>query len=70
MMDKRTGYGNSSGNYTRWHANITGINDYYPFGMTMEDRTSEYKNYRFSHNTQMKTDEIAGATVVNRDEPG
>ncbi|MBX9449221.1 MAG: hypothetical protein KL787_05670 [Taibaiella sp.] len=61
VTDKRTGYGNASGNYTRWHANITGINDYYPFGMTIEDRTSEYKNYRFSHTIpQMKTDEIAG----------
>ena len=60
LSDKRSGYGDNSGNFTAWQPDVWTVSDYYPFGMQMEERRWENKDYRFGYNTQERTDEIAG----------
>ena len=60
LSDKRSGYGDISGNFTAWQPNVWTVSDYYPFGMQMEERRMENKEYRFGNGGQEKVNEVSG----------
>src|SRR5690606_10213734 len=62
FLDRKTGYGNSSGSYIGFNADVASITDYYPFGMPIAERTiiSTTPFSKFGYNGQLRVDEIAG----------
>lgn len=67
VLDRKTGKDpvtiGSLQKYTHWHADLAGVQDYYPFGMLMPGRykfAGDSSEYRFGFNGQQRTDEIAG----------
>jgi hypothetical protein len=60
VMDRKSGYGNTSGLYNGFNANLANVNDYYPGGMEMPGRIKTFSNYRFGNQKQEGDDEIYG----------
>ncbi len=52
---------NSGGTVTGYQADVHAHSDYYPFGMTMEERTGSAEGYRFGFNGKESDDEVYGA---------
>src|SRR5690606_14874858 len=61
VLDRKTGYGNSSGSYIGFNADVASITDYYPFGMPMEERSViNGGGFRFGFNGMEKDNEMKG----------
>jgi YD repeat-containing protein len=60
VMDRKSGYGNTSGLYNGFYANLASVSDYYPGGFGMKERTREFADYRFGNQKQEGDDEIYG----------
>lgn len=58
FLDRKTGYGNNSGQYTGYKADVVSTTDYYPFGFEMQDRAKS--GYRFGFNGKENVNEIYG----------
>jgi len=65
VMDRTSGYGNTSALYTGFNANLASVSDVYPFGMLIADRYKAFDDYQFGVNGQMKSDEIYGKGNLN-----
>lgn len=69
VLDRRTGAGTrtigSATFYDRWHADLASATDYYPGGMMMPGRNTEYSWSRMGYNGQAKDDEVYGKGNLN-----
>lgn len=60
VTDLKIGIANTSDNFDHYQANITSLQDYYPFGSVMPGRSFNTPAYRYGYNSQEKEDEING----------
>jgi RHS repeat-associated protein len=60
VSDAKVGYNSSSGGMADLRADISGINNYYPFGMLQPERNFNAPNYRYGFQGQEKDDEVKG----------
>lgn len=62
VLDRKTGEGTdaSSSLYDHWSADLASTADYYPGGMMMPGRNTEYSWSRMGYNGKLKDDEVYG----------
>jgi RHS repeat-associated protein len=60
VMDRKSGYGNTSGLYNGFYANLASVSDYYPFGFGMKERMKTYNDFRFGFSGKENDDEVYG----------
>lgn len=69
VLDRKTGSGTLAGSsgtqYDHWSADIASSADYYPGGMMMPGRNTEYSWSRHGYNGQVKDDEVYGKGNLN-----
>lgn len=65
VMDRKSGYGDTSGLYKGFYANLASVSDYYPGGFGIRERTKAFDEFEFGYNGQMKSDEVYGKGNLN-----